>query len=72
MATYSINQYKLGEAGGKIVASILKGKLKPATTAIKYIRHGEPVVNLKQAKKLGITVPKSFLKEAEKYGEVIK
>ena len=72
VATYSINQYKLGEAGGKIVASILKGKLKPATTAIKYIRHGEPVVNLKQAKKLGITVPKSFLKEAEKYGEVIK
>ena len=72
VATYSINQYKLGVAGGKLTADILKGKKKPSTTAIKYIRHGEPVLNLKQARKLGLHVPASFQREAEKYGEVIK
>lgn len=72
VATYSINQYKLGVEGGKLTADILKGKKKPSTTAIKYIRHGEPVLNLKQARKLGLHVPASFQREAEKYGEVIK
>ncbi|MGJ3952368.1 peptide ABC transporter substrate-binding protein, partial [Limosilactobacillus mucosae] len=55
-----------------LTADILKGKKKPSTTAIKYIRHGEPVLNLKQARKLGLHVPASFQREAEKYGEVIK
>ena len=72
VATYSINQYKLGVEGGKLTADILKGKKKPSTTAIKYIRHGEPVLNLKQARKLGLHIPASFQREAEKYGEVIK
>ena len=72
VATYSINQYKLGVEGGKLTADILTGKKKPSTTAIKYIRHGEPVLNLKQARKLGLHIPASFQREAEKYGEVIK
>ncbi|MCD5424130.1 tryptophan ABC transporter substrate-binding protein [Limosilactobacillus fermentum] len=72
VATYSINQYKLGVAGAKVVIAILKGKAKPETTAIEYIRHGEPVLNLKQANKLGLKVPKAFEKAAEDHGEVFK
>ncbi|MEK1296809.1 ABC transporter substrate-binding protein [Limosilactobacillus fermentum] len=72
VATYSINQYKLGVAGAKVVVAILKGKAKPETTAIEYIRHGEPVLNLKQANKLGLKVPKAFEKAAKDHGEVFK
>lgn len=72
VATYSINQYKLGVQGGRLAGQILKGKKKTATTAIQYIRHGEPTLNLKQAKKLGLHVPAKFLHEAQKDGEVFK
>lgn len=72
VATYSINQYKMGQEGAKVTAAILRGDKKPATTPIEYIRHGEPILNLKQAKKLGLTIPKDFQQKAEKYGEVIK
>ncbi len=70
VATYSINQYKLGVEGAKVTGAILKGKAKPETTAIEYIRHGDPVLNLKQAHKLGLTVPKEFEKAAKDHGEV--
>ncbi|MFZ2588667.1 tryptophan ABC transporter substrate-binding protein [Paucilactobacillus nenjiangensis] len=72
LATYSINQYKLGVRGGKIAGQILKGKITTKDTPIDYIRHGDATVNLKQAKKLGITVPAKFLKEAQTDGEVFK
>lgn len=72
VATYSINQFKMGEEGGKVAAAILRGDKKPATTAIEYIRHGEPVLNLKQAQKLGLTIPKDFQQEATNHGEVFK
>lgn len=72
VATYSIDQYQLGVQSGKLTAAILKGQKKPATTAIQYIRHGKPTLNLKQARKLGLHVPAKFQQQAEKYGEVIK
>ncbi|MCT6893555.1 MAG: ABC transporter substrate-binding protein [Bombilactobacillus mellifer] len=72
VAAYGINQYQLGLIGGHIVASILKGKTKPATTSIQFVRHGQPILNLKQAKKIGIKVPERFLKEAQSKGEVFK
>ena len=72
VAPYSINQFKMGEEGGKVAAAILRGDKKPATTAIEYIRHGEPVLNLKQAQKLGLTIPKDFQQEATNHGEVFK
>ena len=62
----------MGQEGAKVTAAILRGDKKPATTPIEYIRHGEPVLNLKQAQKLGLTIPKDFQQQAEKYGEVIK
>lgn len=72
LATLSINQYKLGVETGKMTAQILKGKLNPATTPIHFFRSGEMTINLKEAKKLGITLPKSVVEEAEKNGEVFK
>ena len=71
LATYSINQYKLGVLTGRMTADILKGK-KPATTPIKFIRHGDLILNMKEAQKLGITFPSSLVKEAQKKGEIIK
>lgn len=54
LATYSINQYKLGVITGEMTADILDGK-KPATTPIHYIKHGDLILNQQEAKKLGIT-----------------
>ncbi|NVY96437.1 ABC transporter substrate-binding protein [Lactobacillus sp. DCY120] len=70
VAAYSINQYRLGEESGKLTAAILRGDKKPATTAIRYLKHGEPVLNLKQAQKLGLKIPADFQKEAETSGKV--
>ncbi|MCH3921413.1 tryptophan ABC transporter substrate-binding protein [Limosilactobacillus sp.] len=71
VATYSVNQYDLGVRGAKMTVKVLKGK-KPAETPIQYVRHGEPVLNLKQARKLGLTVPKHFQKEAQQEGVIYK
>ena len=40
--------------------------------AIHYVEHGTPYLNLKEAKKLGIKVPASFLKEAKSKGTIYK
>ncbi|GFZ27752.1 tryptophan ABC transporter substrate-binding protein [Lactobacillus corticis] len=72
VASYSINQYQLGVKAAKLAVQILRGKKKPATTPIQYSRHGTPVLNLKQAKKLGLKIPQSFLQEVKKKGELIK
>ena len=71
VATYGINQYQLGVEGGKVTGQVLKGK-KPSTTPIKFIRRGEPILNEKQTKKLGLHIPAHFKHEAEKNGEVFK
>ncbi|GAK47647.1 putative ABC transport system substrate-binding protein [Secundilactobacillus oryzae JCM 18671] len=72
LATLSINQYDLGVETGKMTAQILKGKMNPAVTPIHFFRKGDMTVNLKQAGKLGIKLPQSIIKEAEKNGEVFK
>lgn len=72
VATYGVDQYQLGVATGKMAAEILKGKRKPATTPIKYFRHGKLIINERQAHKLGINVPDRLLKQAQKKGVLIK
>ncbi|MSE22155.1 peptide ABC transporter substrate-binding protein, partial [Lactobacillus parabuchneri] len=72
VATYGIDQYKLGVATGKMSGQILKGKKKPATTPIKFFRYGKLIINEKQAHKLGIKVPAALLKKAQEKGELIK
>lgn len=69
LATYSVNQYQLGVRGAKMTVAILKGK-KPANMPIQYVRHGDPVLNLKQARRLHIQVPKQFEREAKMKGEI--
>lgn len=71
VATYSINQYQLGVRGGRMTGKILKGE-NPGKMPIEFSRRGEPVLNLKQARKLGLTVPKHFEHEAEQKGQVFK
>jgi len=65
LATISVSQ------AGIMAAKVLKGK-NPATYPVKTITKGVPVVNEKQAKLLGITLPQSLVKDAESKGEVIK
>lgn len=69
VATYSINQYDLGVRGGRMAGKILKGQ-KPGKMPIEFSRHGEPVLNLKQAHRLGLTVPQHFEHEAQTKGQV--
>lgn len=71
LATYSVDQYQLGLIGAKMTVQILQGK-KPGNMAIRYVEHGTPYLNLKEAKKLGIKLPASFLKEAKSKGIIYK
>lgn len=71
VATYSVNQYDLGVRGAKMTVAILKGK-KPGNMPIQFVHHGEPVLNLKQARKLGLNVPKHFEHEAKNEGVIYK
>ena len=69
VATYSVNQYELGVRSAKMTVAILKGK-KTANMPIEYVRHGEPVLNLKQAHRLHLQVPKGFEHETQTKGEI--
>lgn len=71
VATYSVSQYDIGKLTGKIVAEILSGK-KPNQIAITHISKGNYSFNTTQAKKFGITIPKSLLKQAKIKGEIYK
>lgn len=72
LATVGLNQYQLGVETGKMVANILSGKSKPATTPVKFMTEGDLVINEKVAAKLGIKIPASLTTKAEKSGEVFK
>ena len=71
LATYSVDQYQLGLIGAKMTVQILQGK-RPGNMAIRYVEHGTPYLNLKEAKKLGTKVSASFLKEAKSKGIIYK
>ncbi|MCC4400259.1 ABC transporter substrate-binding protein [Limosilactobacillus reuteri] len=71
VASISLSQYGQGKVAGKMAARILKGE-KPGQMAVNNYHHGEPVLNLKQARKLGIKVPADFQREAEQHGTVFK
>ncbi|GEL15602.1 tryptophan ABC transporter substrate-binding protein [Pediococcus cellicola] len=71
VATYSVNQYKLGVMTGKMAGRLLKGQ-KVKDTPVEYVKHGDLTINLKQAKKLGIHIPESLIQKAQKKGELFK
>lgn len=72
VATIGLDQFELGVQTGKMVANVLSGKSKPATTPIHFEKTGKLIVNLKQAKLLGITIPQSVIDKAKKSGEVFQ
>ncbi len=59
VATYSqITNVLLGVQGAKddgLQSS--KAKSKPADTPIEYMKHGTPILNIKQARKLNLQIP---------------
>lgn len=72
VATYSVNQYDLGLRTAKMTVALLKHRDKAADTPIEFVRHGQPILNLRQARKLGLRVPRSFAKECQQKGVVYK
>ncbi|MCI1985355.1 MAG: ABC transporter substrate-binding protein [Lactobacillus sp.] len=72
VATIGLDQFELGVETGKMVANVLSGKSKPATTPIHFEKTGKLIINVKQAQKLGITVPASLIQKAQKTGEVFQ
>ena len=71
LATYSVNQYELGKMTGKMTIEILKGK-KVSSLPVERVKKGEPIVNLKEARKLNLQVPQRFLEECQKKGVVYR
>lgn len=65
LATLGIDYYKLGFQAGEMAADILSGKAKPAEMAIQAQKKFKPVINMKSAAKIGLTVPEELLKDAE-------
>lgn len=64
LATVGINQYELGVKTGEMVASILKGESKPATTPIYTFDSGDIIINEKQADFLNISINQSIIDKA--------
>jgi putative ABC transport system substrate-binding protein len=65
LASYGLNYYKLGKQTGEIVAKVLKGA-NPAETPVETLKDLELYINLKTANKIGLKVPESIVKSAEK------
>ena len=68
LASVVVDQHDLGVATGKMAAKILKGA-KPEETAVEIFNQGKSVINKKNAKELGLTIPDDIMKEA---GQVIE
>ncbi|MCI2172120.1 tryptophan ABC transporter substrate-binding protein [Schleiferilactobacillus perolens] len=72
LATMSLNQFDLGVRAGRMAAKVLKGTAKLATTPIDDKTRSDLVINLKQAKRIGFTIPQKLIDQAKKNGEVIQ
>lgn len=65
IATLGVDYYKLGFQAGEMAADILSGKSKPADMAIQAQKEFKPIINAKEAEKIGLTIPEEVLKGAE-------
>jgi putative ABC transport system substrate-binding protein len=65
LASYSANLYELGRQAARLVDKILKGA-KPGDVPVEQPTKFELVINLKAAKALGITIPRSILMRADR------
>ncbi|GFE60133.1 ABC transporter substrate-binding protein [Geobacter sp. AOG2] len=77
LAAWGFDYYKMGRVTGKMIVEILKGK-KPEQMPTRFMTKTSDIdllVNLDVAKKLGLTIPKDIVKNANKIvenGKLIK
>ena len=64
IATIGIDYYKLGRQTGEMAIRVLKGE-KPASIPVEGQKEFAVVVNAKEAKAIGLTLPPSILEKAE-------
>jgi putative ABC transport system substrate-binding protein len=64
-ASYGSNAFETGRQAARLVAKIIKGA-KPAEIPVEVNAKIELVINLKTAKKLGLTVPPELLYQADR------
>lgn len=72
LATIGLSQYELGQKTGEDVIKILRGKGKPATMPVTFIKKGHLILNEKKAQELNIQFPDSLVQKAQKEGKIIK
>lgn len=65
VATLGVDYYKLGYQAGEMAADILSGKSKPADMAIQAQKEFKPIINMKEADKIGLQIPEELKKNAE-------
>ena len=65
IATLGFNYNDVGKQTGKMIVRVLNGE-KPGTIAVETPKTLNLVINAKAAKQMGITVPESILKTAQK------
>ncbi|MDD2541180.1 MAG: ABC transporter substrate-binding protein [Desulfuromonadaceae bacterium] len=68
LAAWGFDYYKMGRTTGKLIVEILKGK-KAGQIPTRFMTKATDVdllVNVDVAKKLGLTIPKSIIKSADK------
>lgn len=71
VASISLDQYGMGKAAAKMTVQLLRGK-RPQNMPVDDYHHGKPILNLKQAKRLGLTIPAGFQHAAAQHGTIIK
>jgi len=65
LASYAANMYGLGRQAARLVDKILKGA-RPGDVPVEQPTKFELVINLKAAKALGVTIPRSILGQADR------
>lgn len=69
LASIGVDYYELGRMTGRMGADILDGKAVPADMSVQSQVSDKVIVNMKTAREIGLKVPESVLKRAEKVGE---
>jgi putative ABC transport system substrate-binding protein len=65
LASYGSNSFKTGRQAARLVDKIIKG-VKPAEIPVEVNSKIEFAINLKTAKKLGLTIPPEMLYQADR------
>ena len=66
LATRGIDYRQLGEQTGEMAARILDGEAQPSTTAVEEQEETELVVNAAAARAMGVTLPRSLRRAADR------